>query len=149
MRERRRAIASMLIRRPRHGSSSSLMSLRHPCLAPIRESSLSLSLLRSDSTTLDEPPYRVHPPIFVGPVARNVRTAGCAPHGRTPSELKRERIPGNVPVGLDRPNGGFQQARDQNRIKVESVAHTRPTESPCCKRYARTLPVAVPSRCCC
>ena len=42
------------------------MSHRRPCLTPIRESSLSLSLLRSDSTTLDEPPYRVRPPVFVG-----------------------------------------------------------------------------------
>ena len=32
----------------------------------VRESSLSLSLLRSTSTTLDELPYRVRPPIFVG-----------------------------------------------------------------------------------
>ena len=45
------------------------MSLRRPCLAPIRESLLSLSLLRSDSTTLDEPPYRSRPTNFA-------RTAG-------------------------------------------------------------------------
>jgi len=63
-----RVISTMSVRRPRHGSSSRLMSRRRPCLAPIGESSLSLSVLRSDSTTLDEPPYRGHRPINVGSV---------------------------------------------------------------------------------
>ena len=43
---------------PRHGCSSPLISLRHPYLARIPRSSLSLSLLRSDLTTLVEHPYR-------------------------------------------------------------------------------------------
>lgn len=106
------------------GISSRLISLRHPCLARIGKSLLSLSVLRSDFTTLDDNTRDTAPAVSVGAaivgahyavrrgdsrvcfpsVVRSAATQDAKASGvrferdRTSSEIKRGEFPERRPV---------------------------------------------------